>query len=94
MLVLHGPQIIRVLLNLAKLQAQGVDIVFTAKANDPALRLAIERDGHAAGDHFNLVKGDDFVFFIGLRRVIEECLLRDHAIDAFANQDGFRLAQV
>ena len=37
MLVLYGAQVIRVLLDLAELQAQSVDIVFTAKANDPAL---------------------------------------------------------
>ena len=94
MLVLYGAQVIRVLLDLAELQAQSVDIVFTAKANDPALGLVIKRDGHTAGDHFNLIKSNDLVFFVCLRRVIEECFLRDHAADAFANQDSFRLAQV
>ena len=42
MLVLYGAKVIRVLLDLTKLKAQGVDIVFTAKANDPALGRVIE----------------------------------------------------
>lgn len=50
MLVLYGAQVIRVLLGLAELQAQSVDIVFTAKAmtqpwgsllSVTAIRLAI-----------------------------------------------------
>ena len=41
MLMLHGAQVIRILLHLAKLQAKGVDIVFAAKADHPTLWLIV-----------------------------------------------------
>ncbi|SYD58696.1 Uncharacterised protein [Klebsiella pneumoniae] len=41
MLMLHGAQVIGVLLHLAELQAKGIDIVFAAKADHPTLWLIV-----------------------------------------------------
>ena len=41
-----------------------------------------------------MIEGDDLVFFIGLRRIVEESLLRNNAADPFTDKRWFRLAQV
>ncbi|MNT51346.1 hypothetical protein D3C72_1883080 [compost metagenome] len=57
----HDAQIVSIALHLAKLAAQGVDVVFVAEADHPVLQLFFLHDAYPAGDNPDMVEATDLV---------------------------------